>query len=83
MILDTVKTATGKLFESDYIATIPNPPQAYIRICGTPLPLLAEVFGNREETIQLWHGENYLAMYTKLVALVPEGDVVKVVLAKE
>jgi hypothetical protein len=45
--------------------------------------LLAEVFGNREETIQLWHGENYLAMYTKLVALVPEGDAVKVVLAKE
>ncbi len=83
MILDTVKTATGKLFDSDYIATIPNPPQAYIRVCGTSLPLLAEVFGNREETIQLWHGETYLAMYTKLVALVPEGDAVKVVLAKE
>ena len=63
MILDTVKTATGKLFESDYIATIPNPPQAYIRICGTPLPLLAEVFGNREETIQLWQRYRSIAEF--------------------
>lgn len=81
--MDTVKTATGRVFNSDYIATIPNPPQAYIRICNVTLTEAATVFGNRDETIQLWHGENYLAMYTKLVALVPETGAIKVVLAKE
>ena len=81
--MDTVKTASGKTFNSDYIATIPYPARAYIRICGVSLAQAAEVFGNREETVQLWHGEHYLAMYTRLVALVPEGDAIKVVLAKE
>ena len=78
-----MKTATGKTFESDYLAVIPNPAQAYIRICGVTLVEAAAVFGNRNETIRLWHGNTYLAMYTKLVALVPEGDAVKIVLAKE
>lgn len=81
--MDIVKTASGKVFNSDYIATIPNPAQAYIRICGEPLIKVAEVFGNREETIQMWYGDIYLAMYTKLIALVPEGKAIKVVLAKE
>jgi len=81
--MDTVKTATGKTFNSDYIAMIPYPARAYIRVCGMTLAQAAEVFGNPEETIQMWHGEHYLALYTKLVALVPEGNAIKVVLAKE
>ena len=81
--MDVLKTASGKKFDSDYIATIPLPAQAYIRICNATLAEVAAVFGDRNETIQLWHGEVYLAMYTKLVALVPENGAVKVVLAKE
>lgn len=80
--MDKVKTATGKEFDSDYIATIPFPAQAYIRVLNTPLATVAAVFGNPEETKQLWHGEYYLAHYTNLVAIVPEVDAVKVVLAK-
>ena len=45
--MDTVKTASGKTFNSDYIATIPYPARAYIRICGVSLAQAAEVFGNR------------------------------------
>ncbi len=81
--MDKVKTATGKEFDSDYIATIPNPPQAYIRVLNVPLGTVAGVFSNKSETIQLWHGEYYLAGYTNLVAIVPEPGAIKVVLSKE
>lgn len=80
--MDKVKTATGKEFDSDYIATIPIPAQAYIRILNASLATVAAVFGNPQETVQLWHGQYYLAGYTTLVAIVPEMDAVKVVLAK-
>ena len=81
--MEKLKTATGKEFNSDYLATIPVPAQAYIRILNTPLATVAAVFSNPAETVQLWHGEHYLAHYTHLVAIVPEVDAVKVVLAKE
>ena len=81
--MEQLTTATGKTFSSDYIAVIPNPAQAYIRIVGTPLSTIASVFSDPQETCQLWHGPYYLAQYTRLVALVPEADAIKVVLAKE
>lgn len=81
--MDKVKTATGKTYDSDYLAVIPTPAQAYIRILNASLADVAVVFSNPKETIQLWHGEHYLAYYTHLVAIVPEADAVKVVLAKE
>lgn len=81
--MDRLKTATGKVFDSDYIATIPNPAQAYIRVCTASLPEVATIFSNPSETMQLWYNDTYLAMYTRLVALVPEAGAIKVVLAKE
>lgn len=81
--METVKTATGKVYQSDYLSVIPMPPQAYIRILNTPLAEVATVFSNPTETIQLWHGNYYLASYTHLVAIVPEPGAVKVVLSKE
>ena len=81
--MDKVKTATGKTFDSDYLAVIPAPAQAYIRVLNVPLAEVAAVFGNPTETVQLWHGDYYLAFYTRLVAIVPEPGAVKVVLAKE
>lgn len=83
MIMEILKTATGKTFDSDYIAVIPTPAQAYIRILNTSLADVATIFSNPAETIQLWHGNYYLAGYTHLVAIVPEPGAVKVVLAKE
>lgn len=80
--MEKVKTRTGKEFETDYYATIPFPAQAYIRIFE-PLATVATVFSNPEETGQLWCGDHYLAGYTHLVAIIPEGDAIKVCLAKE
>ena len=81
--MEILRTATGKTFDSDYIAVIPMPQQAYIRILNTSLAEVATVFSNPAETMQLWHGEHYLAHYTHLVAIVPEVGAIKVVLAKE
>lgn len=83
--MDKIKTATGKEFDTDYVATIPSPPMAYIRILNTPLTTVAAVFSNPAETIQLYYsGVNaYIAQHTKLTALVPEGNAIKVILAKE
>lgn len=81
--MEKLKTATGKEYQSDYIAVIPMPQQAYIRILNASLAEVATVFGNPQETIQLWHGGTYLAHYTHLVAIVPEPGAIKVVLSKE
>ena len=80
--METVKTATGKVFQSDYLSVIHAPERVYIRIFA-PLTTVAAVFGNPEETVQLWVGDTYLAQYTKLIAIIPEGDAIKICLTKE
>lgn len=81
--MDKIRTATGKEFDTDYIATIPNPAMAYIRICNAAISDIAAVFSNPKETIQLYSGNIYLAQYTRLVALQPEATAIKVALARE
>lgn len=81
--MEKLKTATGKKFDSDYLTTIPYPAQAYIRVLNTTLATVAAVFSDPAETVQLLHGGHYLANYTRLVAIVPEQEAIKVVLAKE
>lgn len=81
--MEQIKTATGKCFQSDYIAVIDAPPRVYIRIVGVSLSEVASTFGNAAETIQIWYGEQYFAHYTHLVAIVPERGAVKVILSKE
>lgn len=81
--MEKIKTSTGKEFDSDYVAVIPFPAQAYIRVLNSSLASVATVFSNPEEIVLLQVGQTKLENYTHLVALVPEGDAVKVVLAKE
>lgn len=81
--MDIVKTATGKEFKSDYLATITTPAQVYMRILDTPPATIAAVFSDREEVVRIRYGENYLEGYTRLVAIVIETGAVKVILAKE
>lgn len=81
--MDQVKTATGKHFQSDYIAVIDTPSRLYIRIVGATFSEVASTFGNAAETIQIWYGDQYFAHYTHLVAIVPERGAVKVILSKE
>lgn len=81
--MDMVKTATGKEFPCDFFVTTPTPQQAYFRVLNTPFATVAAVFVDPKETVQLWFGDNYLAHYTKLHAVIPEVDAVQVVLEKE
>lgn len=81
--MEKLKTATGKEFDCDYLAVLPMPAQAYIRILGTPITTVAAVFSDPEETLELRYCEHCLENYTRIVALIPEGDAIKVALAKD
>lgn len=81
--MEKLKTATGKEFDCDYFNPFPPVGQVNLRVLNTPLATIATVFSNPNETVQLWCGEQYSAQYTKLVAIVPEGDATRVVLGKE
>lgn len=81
--MDILKTATGKEFDCDYFNPFPPVGQVNLRVLNTPLAVVATVFSNPNETAQLWCDNQYAAQYTKLVAIVPEGNAVRVVLGKE
>lgn len=80
--METLKTKTGKEFPCNYLSVITNPKQAHIRI-SAPLATAAAVFSDPAETAQMWYGEEYLAHYTSLVAIIPENGTIRVVLEKE
>lgn len=81
--MEKLTTATGKKFDCDYFNPCPPVGQTNLRVLNTDLATIAIVFSNPNETKQLWHENMYAAQYTKLVAIVPEGDAVRVVLGKE
>jgi len=80
--MEKLKTKTGKEFASDYIAVIPYPAQAYIRI-DAPIANVAEVFSDPEETAEMWYEDLHLVGFTRLVAIIPEPGMVKICLGKE
>lgn len=81
--MEKLKTATGKEFGCDYFNPFPTAGQTNLRVLNTTLATVAAVFSNPAETVQLWCGESYASQYTKLVAIIPEGDAIRVVLGKE
>lgn len=81
--MDTIKTATGKTFETDYFNPCPPVGQVNLRVLGASVAQVATVFSNPSETAQLWCGSQYAANYTRLVAIVPESGAIRVVLGKE
>ena len=81
--MEKLKTATGKEFSCDYFNPFPPVGQVNLRVLNTALASVATVFSDPRETVQLWCGEQYVAQYTKLVAIVPEGNAIRVVLGKE
>lgn len=81
--MEKLKTATGKEFDCDYFNPFPPVSQVNLRVMNTPLTTVATVFGDPSETVQLWCDGQYAAQYTKLVAIVPEGNAIRVVLGKE
>lgn len=81
--MEKLKTATGKEFDCDYFNPFPEAGQINIRVLEKPLVYVATVFSDPSDTVQLWWENSYAAGYTKLVAIVPEGDAIRVVLGKE
>ena len=81
--MEKLKTATGKEFDCDYFNPFPPVGQLNLRVLTADLANVATVFSNPNETVQLQCGTQYAAQYTKLVAIVPEGNAIRVVLGKE
>ena len=81
--MEKVTTATGKTFDCDYFNPFPPANQVNLRVLGVSLVDAASVFGNPEETVQLFYGSQYLAYHTKVFAIIPEGNAIRVVLGKE
>lgn len=81
--MEKLKTATGKMFDCDYFNPAPSFGQTNLRVLNTTVASVATVFSDPKETAQLWCEGMYAAQYTKLVAIVPEGNAIRVVLGKE
>lgn len=81
--MEKVKTATGKEFDCDYFNPAPAIGQTNLRVLNTTVANAATVFSDPKETVQLWCEGMYAAQYTRLVAIVPEGNAIRVVLGKE
>ena len=81
--MEKLTTGTGKQYACDYFNPFPPANQVNIRVLDTSLVEAVTVFGNPAETVQLWWGNQYLAHHTKVVAIVPEGNAIRVVLGKE
>ena len=81
--MEKLKTSTGKKFDCDYFNPSDVVGQTNLRVLNTSISEVAKVFSDPKETVQLWCEGMYAAQYTKLVAIVPEGDAIRVVLGKE
>ena len=81
--MEKLKTATGRSFDCDYFVPFEPANRITIRVHNIDIVTAATVFSNRRETVQLWYESEYAANYTKMIAIVPEGNVIRIVLGKE
>ena len=81
--MEKLKTATGKTFDCSYFNPFSPAGQVNISILNASFVTLASVFSNPAETVKLWYGDQYLAYHIKLIAIVNDGDAIRVVLGKE
>ena len=81
--MEKLKTAMGKEFDCIYFNPFLATARVNISIINASFSELAAVFGNPKETVQLWCGNQYLAHHTNLIAIVNDGDSIRVVLGKE
>ena len=57
--------------------------QATIRIIHASMQEVSRVFSDPAETAQMWFESDYAAGFNKLLAVIDDGDAVRVVLGKE
>lgn len=75
--MDTVKTATGKQFETDYFSSIPNPKLIYFRVLGSDIVTVAGIVANQEEMATIDYAGNIFTN-CELVSISIEGNAIKV-----
>ena len=78
-----VTTATGKTYQTDYFNPCPPVSRLNIRVLGTQIAEIASVFSDPEETNHITSGEMSADGYTRLIAIMPEGNAIRIVLGKE
>lgn len=81
--MDKLQTATGKEFDSDYFNPFPPAGQTNLRVLNSDLLTVAAVFSDPNETVEIRCDSQVALQYTKLMALIPEGNAIRVVLGKE
>ena len=81
--MEYLTTATGRKISCDYFNPNQPVPQVDIQISGLSVAEAASIFSDSRETEQLWYGKQYLAYYTRLVAIIPDSGSIRVVLRKE
>ena len=75
--MDTITTATGKQFDTDYLASIPNPKMLFFRVLNSDLVTVAGIVGNAKEMARIEYAGNAFTG-CELVAISIEGEAIKV-----
>ena len=81
--MSKIKLASGRELECDFMTHSQKHRQATIRILNTSMTEIASVFSNSAETAAMWFENDYAAGFTKLLAIIDDGDAIRVVLGKE
>ena len=81
--MEELITALGKKANCDYFNAVSPVRQVNIRVLNISMLKAAELFSNPAETVRITCGSKTANGYTKLVAIVQEGNAVRVVLEKE
>ena len=78
---DTFQTGTGRELQTDYFASMPMPPFAYIRVLRKTFLECAQIFSDPEEVKEITYNSQKLTGY-RMVSLTDEGDAIKVQLSR-
>ena len=78
-----IRMASGRELECDFLSHSDRRKQATVRIQNTQITVIASIFSNPSETAAMWLGNDYAAGFTKLLAMIDDGDAIRVVLGKE
>lgn len=81
--MSTLQTASGIKMECDYFNPSVQTRQLNVRVLNKSIAAVAGIFSDASETVKLFCDGRYEANFTRLVAIVPEGDAIRVVLEKE
>lgn len=81
--MEKLITAKGQEFYVDDVIVSPASSIAYIRVVNAKMSDIATVFSDKSHTICMTWNELIWYGYTKLVAIIPEGNAIKIALEKE